>query len=166
VDLIYTFLGDAAQRCVAVLSTPPTSGLPRNSSFVQLQFLNDEKPQYKMVFSGTEESGGEAESLFGPTAGVTAECNSGEIEEIHFNVLHMQDSDDTDSEFSSLNSQPPSLSYLEEVNHEVTPIDEEEAVDNDKNDNHVPSLLVECKGGSNSFLAVSAKAGRKHNDQS
>jgi len=118
------FLDDAPQRYIPVLSTPPTSGLHRNLSFVQhkaQQFVNDAKPQYTVVFNGREESSAKAESLSMPTADSTAEqCNS---EEIQLNLPHTQDSDDTDSSFSSsLNSQSPSLSCPEEVNQEVIPI--------------------------------------------
>jgi len=135
------------------------------------QFPDDAKPhdQYTMVRDGRKELDVGAESLSIPTA----ECNSEEI------LLHMQDSDDIDSDFSSLNSQPPSLGCPEEVvNQWVTPIDEEEAgvtgqmsdeaVNKDENNLVMTGVPVECEEESSSSRvpAVVMKAGRKQNKQS
>ena len=108
----------------------------------------------------------------------TEECPR---EEIQLDGVNIQDSDDTDSDFSALSSQPSSLNHplfdsqsSEEINQVVTPIDgEEREVDyqwsveeayKGENDIQVVTVMpVECEDKSVKPVVVLAtpKTGRK-----
>ena len=122
-------LGGATLRYVTnALNIQPTSPeLHRNPSLVKLGFTHEEnqqsKPHYQMVFDGQDDQ------QKTDVDNVPAELTSVPTEEHAIEEMQL---DDTDSDFSSLNSQPSSLSHptldtqYSDDNEVAIPIDGEE----------------------------------------
>ena len=128
----FTFKGGATLRYVtSALNTQPTSPeLRHNPSFV---FTHDQqsKSQYQMVLDGQGDQK-ETDVDNAPAELTSVPTEEHAIEEMQIDGGNAQDSDDTDSDFSSLNSQPSSLSHptldtqYSDDNEVAIPIDGEE----------------------------------------
>ena len=166
-------------RYVTTLDTQPAPELHRNPSFVRFNSPSDEQsePQYQVVFDGKEDE------RKGKDVGVPDELSSVPtaeytVEEMQLDRVNAQDSDELDSDLSSPNSQPSSLTSFdaepsEDINQVATPINGEEGelnyqmsieeTNRKENDIHVTVVPTECKdeGGKTVVVLGAAKTGNK-----
>ena len=102
----FTILGDASQLRYVTQPTLNEPQLQRNPSYVkQVDFTNDDpwsKPHYQMVWSGRDDPRESDVDTDVESASVSTVDYA--TEEIQLDGLNTQDSDDIDSNFSSLNS--------------------------------------------------------------
>lgn len=160
------------------LNAQPTLGLHHNPSFVQLEFRSDgpeSKSQYQTVLDGRKDDPRELNDV---DTDLASSVSVGEHVTEEMLIDGTQDSDDTDSDLSSLNSQPSSLDCLSmpisqpsyEDNQAVTPISGEDTEPNcqsqprKENDIHVPvaGYPIQCEDKSTKpvMTLVAPKAGK------
>ena len=141
---------------------PTSPELQRNPSVIKLSFTHDQsKPQYQTVLDGQDDQK-ETDVDNVPAELTSVPTEEHAIEEMQLDGGNTQDSDETDSDFSSLNSQPSSLSHPtfdtqdSDDNEVAVPIDGEEREVNCQlsveeahkggNDIHVVTVMpVECQ---------------------
>ena len=148
----YYFLD--TQRCISTTINPSSPEFPHNLRFDGFTHHDEQsKPKYAMVLMGVQDD--QKERGVGKMLAKISEKVNKEIEQIRLVGGNTQDSDDTDSDFSALNSQPSTLNHsiydsqYSEDNQAVTPIDVGETEANYQweveNDIVVTGVPVECE---------------------